>query len=323
MQLQLTCSQCRCLDLAVRETQNLEQTQEFRLTDGLPDIGRVIGGWGQPIFRSKEWGSGSVTFSAGMLVWVLYAADDGSGDRVINTWIPFQNRWELPEGTPEGQIRAMCLPRLVDARAVSPRKLMIRAGMGVGIEVFAPESVSVCTPKGEPEGIEVLRTGYPIRLRREAGEKAILLDEELTLPESAPKPETLIYCTMEPKLLDCRVLSDKLVYRGTGNLHMLYRSDGGQYHSWDFEMPFSQVQPLDAVYEKDPQGEIRFGITNLEPELEAGGSLRVKCALLAQYVIMDRELVEIAEDAYSRKSKLELITETCAFPAFWKPPWKP
>ena len=314
-QLQPKCDKCRCLKLAAGDIQNLEQTQELRLSDGMPDVGRVIGAWGQPIFRSKEWNSSAVTFSAGMMVWLLYAPEDGSADRVLSSWIPFQSRWELPEGTPEGQIRAVCLPRLVDGRSVSPRKLMLRAGMAVFLETLSHETVSICRPAQVPDGVEVLKTTYPIRLHREAGEKAFLLDEELTLPESAPRAQTLIYCTLEPRLLDSRVLSDKLVYRGTANVHLLYRSDAGQYHSWDFEIPFSQFQPLEGVYGNDALGELRFGVTNLEPELTESGVLRLKCSLIAQYAVTDREMVEVLEDAYSRNSTLELSTERAVFPA--------
>ena len=50
-----------------------EQTIEVRLPDGQPDIGRVLGAWGQVIVRSKEWGSGTMSLSGGVMTWVLYA----------------------------------------------------------------------------------------------------------------------------------------------------------------------------------------------------------------------------------------------------------
>ena len=44
-----------CLNLAVRELQNSEQTQEIKLTEGMPDVGKILAAWGQPILRGKEW----------------------------------------------------------------------------------------------------------------------------------------------------------------------------------------------------------------------------------------------------------------------------
>ena len=43
-----------CLNPALREIQNSEQTQEIKLTEGMPDVGRIVSAWGQPILRGKE-----------------------------------------------------------------------------------------------------------------------------------------------------------------------------------------------------------------------------------------------------------------------------
>ena len=120
-----------CLTAAVNEVQNSEQTQELRLPDGMPDVGKVLCAWGQTILRGKEWRSDSLTVSGGMLIWVLYTPEDGSECRIVDGWLPFQLRWTLPPDTREGTIRVSALTRFADARSVSPRKLMLRAGIGI------------------------------------------------------------------------------------------------------------------------------------------------------------------------------------------------
>ena len=81
-----------CLTAAVNEVQNSEQTQELRLPDGMPDVGKVLCAWGQTILRGKEWRSDSLTVSGGMLIWVLYTPEDGSECRIVDGWLPFQLR---------------------------------------------------------------------------------------------------------------------------------------------------------------------------------------------------------------------------------------
>ena len=71
MELEFEKSTCRVLKRALREVQNQELTQEIKLTDGMPDVGRVIGSWGQVILRGKEWRGDSIAFSGGVMVWVL------------------------------------------------------------------------------------------------------------------------------------------------------------------------------------------------------------------------------------------------------------
>lgn len=304
-----------CLSPALREIQNSEQTQEIKLTEGMPDVGRIVSAWGQPILRGKEWGADTLNYTGGMMVWVLYAPEDGSPERCVEGWIPFQLRWDIPEELPEGQIRLRLLPRLVDARSVSPRKILVRAGMAVSAEAFVPTQVPVPELETAPDGVELLRRTYPVRLMKEAGEKSFVLDEELSLPDSAPRPEQIIYYCVEPKISDRKVLSEKVVFRGNANLHTLYRGEDGQLHSWDFDLPFSQYAELSGEYGPEAQAEFALCPTSMELELDDGGRLRFKCGVTAQYGISDREQLNVVEDAYSPNRELTIQTQTLELPA--------
>ena len=105
MELQFKSETCRCLTAAVREVRSAELTQEVRLTDGMPDIGRVVASWGQIVLRSKEWQSDQVCVSGGIMVWTLYVPEDGTQPRCVDTWMPFQLKWELAGESREGPIR--------------------------------------------------------------------------------------------------------------------------------------------------------------------------------------------------------------------------
>ena len=71
MELKFGKTTISCLDTVVQEVQNSEQTQEIKLTDGMPDIGHVLSAWGQTILRGKEWRADTVSFSALLIVPVL------------------------------------------------------------------------------------------------------------------------------------------------------------------------------------------------------------------------------------------------------------
>lgn len=288
-----------CLDCVVHEVKNTEQTQELRLTDGMPDIGRVLTAWGQPVLRSKEWRSDSIAVSGGMAVWVLYAPEDGTEPRCVEGWLPFQISWELPEGTPEGKLRIRMLLRFADARAVSARKLMLRGCTAVLAEAFIPASVSIWTPVELPEDVQLQRMEYPVRLHLHADEKAFSLDEDLTLPGSAPQPDKLVYYTLSPEITESKVLGNKLVFRGNGNLHILYRSEEGQLYSWDFPMAFSQYAELPQSHSQSATADVALCVTNLEADLDDESHLRVKCAMAGQYTVEDTERIQTVEDAYS------------------------
>lgn len=212
-------------------------------------------------------------------------------------------------------MRLRLVPRQVDARSVSPRKILVRAGMGAMAEAFVPMQIPLPEPEAVPEGVELLKSTYPVRLMKEAGEKAFVLDEELSLPDSAPQPEQIIYYRVEPRVTDRKVLSEKAVFRGNANLHTLYRSEEGQLHSWDFDLPFSQYTELSGEYGPDAQADFALCPTSMELEADDEGHLRFKCGMTAQYCITDREQYTVVEDAYSPNRELSIHTETVELPA--------
>jgi len=300
--------QISCMNTILQQVQHGEQTLEIRLPEGMPDVGQVLMAWGQPIARSKEWREESLHFSGGMMVWVLYLPEDGSEERCIEGWIPFQMRWELPENTRQGIMRMRCLPRFVDGRSTSPRKILVRAGMSVLAEAFVPMKLETVVPGKLPEDVALLENTYPLRMIREAGEKSFRMEEELSLPESAPAVDKLISWRMEPRIMDKKVLGDKAVFRGSGNLRVLYRSPEGQVHSWDFELPFSQYTDLQGEYGNEARMDIAMLPTAME--LESGdGRLNLKSGMAAQYRITEPQSITLAEDAYSPIRELEINLE--------------
>lgn len=315
MELEFEKRSCRYLDQVLWDTQTEEQTQEIRLGDGMPDVGRVIGAWGQVILRGKEWRGDCVMVSGGVMAWVLYAPEDGSEPRCLDTWLPFKMKWDLPEGLQEGDIRVSCLLRMVDGRSVSPRKIMARAVISARITVLCPMESEVYMSEGDVPGVEMLRRSYPMRLCREAGEKTFLADEELVVQGAGPKLMKILFCRLSPRITEGKVLTDKLVFRGHGNLRLLGWGDDGQLHSWDFELPFSQIAQLRGEFGPDAQADLLLGVTSLEPELDGEGRVRVKCGLVAQYLVDDRELVEIVEDAYAPGREVSVDAGTLTLPA--------
>ena len=298
-----------CLQPALRQVQNSEQTMEMKLPEGMPDVGQVLTAWGQPILRSKEWRNDEVQFSGGMMVWVLYAPENGTQEQCVQGWIPFQMRWDLPENTPEGCLRLRCLPRFVDGRSTSPRKILVRAGMAAMAEAFVPESSQAAVAKQRPEGIALLENTYPLRFMKEAGEKAFQMEEKLYLPDSVPKIGQLLHWRLSPRITDQRVLADKMVFKGNGNLRVLYRSDAGQLHSWDFELPFSQYADLREEHGSDARIDMALMPTAMELELGEAGELELRGGMTAQYLITDQEPVTLIEDAYSPSWELTVQEE--------------
>lgn len=314
MDVQFETEKIACLEPVFQEVRSTELTQQIKLSDSMPDIGRILGAWGQPVLRSKEWTDGQLCANGGVMVWVLYGPEDGSGPRCLDGWIPFQLKWDLPEETPEGSARFACRIRLVEGRGVSPRKITVRCNLGVQAEAFSPILRQTETPVNQGGDVQQLVQTYPLRLWKEAGEKTFPIEEELILPDSAPQPEKLLYCRLEPQITDKKVMADKVVFRGNGNLHILYNSEEGQLQSWDFPLPFSQYAQLDREYGSEATADVLPAVTGLECEISEDGALRLKAGITAQYLICDQQMLTVLEDAYCPNRELILRREDVTLP---------
>ena len=314
MELQFHNRVFRCLKPILRQVQNQEQTQELKLTDGMPDIGRVLGAWGQVLLRSKQWQSGTVSISGGVMAWVMYEPEDGGRPQSVECWIPFQMRWDLPDTIGDGKLMIQCLLRNIDARNTSARKLMLRAGIGCAVQALTDEECSSYEPEDVPADVQLLRKSYPVLLPVEAGEKAFELQEELTLPAAERKPERLIRYELRPEIVDRKVMADKVVFRGAALLHALCRGEDGRYFAVEQEIPFSQFAQLDQEYDQDAYVQVLPVVTGLELEIDPEGRLLLKAGMTGQYVIHHRRLLNVVEDAYSPRRKVAVQKQSEELP---------
>lgn len=299
MELQFQKTACQYLRRLTGELRSQEQSQELRIPDGMPDIGRLLGSWGQVLLRGKEWNSGSMSVSGGVMVWVLYETEDGNDLQTIEAWLPFQMKWELPQTQHDGVIRVTDYLKSVDARSTSARKLIVRATVDLFGEAFLAEDVQLYMAEELPADIQVLKKTYPMQMVKEAGEHPFELEDTLTLPASTPKLEKLIRFCMMPCINEKKVMTDKVVFRGTSILHVLYRSDDGALYNWDFEVPFSQFSELDNDHDPDAQVQIQPMVTSLELDTDENGQLHLSAGITCQYVIIERTMIPTIEDVYS------------------------
>ena len=292
-----------CLQTVKREPQTQEQTQELRISDGMPDIGGIIGAWGQVILRSKEWQADGMTINGGTMVWVQYMPEDGGAPQCVESWLPFQMRWNFPQTQHDGVILTQCFLRSVDARSLSARKMMIRTNLTVLPWAMESQSFEVAAANDLPEDVQLKTMRYPMELPTEAGEKAFTLEETVMLPPSMPRIEKLLCYQMQPQITEEKLMNDKVIFRGNAVLHVLYLADDGGEYSWDFELPFTQYGELDAQYDENDNVLILPCVTALEVDHEAD-QLAVKAGIVSQYRISQLQMIDVVEDAYSPLRKI-------------------
>ena len=308
LELEFESRKCPCLRWKLRDVLEQEQTLEVRLPEGMPDIGSILGAWGQCILRGKEWRTDEVSVSGGVMVWVLYLPAEGGEPRSVEAWLGLRPRWGLSDSHREGTIRTCWKLNSADARMLSARKLMVRVNVGILAEALEPMEAAVLTPGEVPEDVQLLRREYPVMLPREAGEKTFQLEQSFSMPQGSPPPSQILYCRLTPQVTEQKVASGRAVFRGTGQCHLLYQGEDGGVHTADLELGFSQLEDLEQTLDQDPRLDVLLAVTNLEPELQ-DGQLHLKVGMAAQYLAYDQALLELVEDAYSPVREVTVNTE--------------
>ena len=312
MELQFQKREGKCLKPLIRETKQTELTQELRLSDGMPDVGRILGLWGQPMIRSKQWNGDQITVSGGVMTWVLYAPEDGSECRSVELWVPFQMRWDIPDGESDGVIQVKPVLRFVDGRTVSARKMMVRMGLALHLEAFCPMDYAIYEPGELPEDVHILTRNYPVRLAVASGEKIFTMDEEFSVPENKAASKLLRYM-VRPEITEKKIMADKVIFRGNLNLHLLYRDAEGEIHSREEELPFSQFEQMEEAIPEDVSVNIDVIVTGLELDVQ-DQRLHLKCSMAAQYLVEAQNVVPLVQDVYGIHLDVEIQEECLNLP---------
>jgi len=312
MQLQFPKETISCLGRTAREIKHDEYTQELKLPDALPDIGRVVGAWAQPLIRGKEWRGGGMSISGGLMAWVLYIPEDSTEVRAVDTWIPIQQRWDFSDSQRDGSMLADCRVAYVDARSVSARKMVVRAGISMLGEALEPKQLEYCVPGEMAEDMQLRPQTYMLWLPAEAGEKVFSMEE--TLPAGENGSGKVLCYRVDATVTEKKVMADKLVFRGTLHLHMLCRSSEGEPVAADHILPFSQYTELEHACGPDAEADVTLVFTSLELNREEDGSLVLKAGLVGQYLIYDCKAVTVITDAYSTCRQVQVQKEDWSVP---------
>ncbi|MBE6916790.1 MAG: LysM peptidoglycan-binding domain-containing protein [Ruminococcaceae bacterium] len=313
MHIQFNNMPLRCMRQILTQTQAQELTQEVKLPDGYPDIGRILSCRGQIVLRGKEWRRTAMSANGGVMVWVLYAPEDGSEARCLDAWMPFQTRWELPDAVDDGVVTVMPLLSELDGRNISARKIILRAGIELQGQAMEYCKMEIPTPTDVPEDIQLLLKTYPVELPMEAGERQVRIEESLSIPDDQPPIARMIGYELVPTIQEQKVLANRLVLRGSCTLQLRYLCEDGKIHNWKTELPMSDYTELRNEYDTTATAWLLPTVTALELD-QGEGQLQLRAGVAAQYTVFDRTVLKVAEDAYSPYRQVDIQQEMLQLP---------
>jgi len=295
-----------------------EETAEIIVPDTQPDILRVVCADGTPLLRGKDADAGRVTVSGVAEATVLYVPEDEKGVQKLEASIPFSASAENEEITPECLLTARVTLCSADARAVNPRKVVVRLELAYEIGCYLP---SACTlfSAAESEGVQLLPAEKEAELPSAVGEKTFVVTDELKLPAGAQPIAEMLLCTLQMTAEDCKSVGNKTLVKGTAQVRALYRADGGALCAASFSSPYSQIvetgTPGEAAAFDAGVMPTGFFVSRGVSAADGGAAYTMEVHAVAQCVAYCWSRLAYIADAYSTKFDLALTQDTVEFSA--------
>ena len=289
-----------------------EETLESIVPDACPDILRIVDVCGQAVLSGKQARDGMAQVTGMVRASILYQPEGGGGLRRMEAGLPFSCQAEAPGLTERGTILASPRLRCAEARALNPRKVLLRVDLAVDITACQPVERPICTGVSVPEENNLCQKQYQGEHYQLCAvqEKPFTFSDQIRLQSGSGEPPMLLAVRVQPVCTESKLIGSKLIFKGMVELYLLLQEVGGALTTSHESLPFSQIiEAAGAGEEGDCQVEVEVASFRCEPEASDGRELEVELELLAQAQVRCRRPVTLLQDLYSTSNLMELQRE--------------
>jgi hypothetical protein len=299
-------------DTAAEVTLCQEETLESIVPDACPDILRIVDVCGQATLSGKQAREGSAQVTGMVRASILYQPEGGGGLRRMEVGLPFTCQAEAPGLTERGTVLARPRLRCAEARALNPRKVLLRVDLAVDITACQPVERPICCGVTGPEGEGICQRQFQGEHYQLSAvqEKPFTFSDRVRLQTSSGEAPMLLAARAQPECSESKLIGTKLIFKGMVELSFLLQEPGGTLTSSRESLPFSQIlEVAGAGEEGDCQVEVEVVSLRCEPDAGDSRELDVELELLAQAQVRCRRPVTLLQDLYSTSHLMEVERE--------------
>lgn len=279
-----------------------EETLESIVPDACPDILRIVDVWGESEIGEKQAREDSAVVSGKVRAVILYQPEEGDLLRRMEVSLPFTCQFEAKGLTDRGSVQASPRLRSAEARALNPRKVLLRVDLAVGIRVFQPVEQYICSDSVSDgdKGICQYQIQEESDVIVSVEEKDFTVSDSIRVGNSQNEVLQVLAVRAQPVCSESKQIGNKLIFKGNVELNMLYLEGQGTLSCSRESIPFSQVMELAEEGDNmDTVIEVELASVRWDPSESDAGMLELSLQLLAQVQIYSRRSVTLLHDLYS------------------------
>ena len=293
-----------------------EESGEMIVPDACPDVGEVLLRRPRLFLQRREAMEGRGEFSGLIRVGILYRPEEGEGIASMEVTLPFSATAEDKGLTKDCVLRITPSVLSADVHLLNSRKVLVKVVYRLEGEALCPRNETVVSlvedplPWGIRQKTEEENCFLPVSVQ----EKAFTCQDTLTLSDSLPEPEKVLFTEGRCLCREARVLGDRLIFKGETVLDLLCLDEDGEPFSARLEVPFSQV--MDGESEGDVC-RVSLLLTDISCVADPADrrSFTVDLSLTAQGEVCRSASVPMLSDLYSTAYDLDVQREEASFSA--------
>lgn len=289
-----------------------EETLESIVPDACPDILRIVDVCGQATLSGKQAMEGMAQISGMVRASILYQPEGGGGMRKIEVGLPFTCQAEAPGLTQRGVVLACPRLRCAEARALNPRKVLLRVDLAVDIIACQPVEQPICCGVTDTQEHALCQRQFQGEHYQlcSVQEKPFTFSDQVRLQTNSGEAPQLLASRVQPVCSESKLIGSKLIFKGMVELSLLLQEPGGGLATSRESLPFSQIiEVTGAGEEGDCQVEVEVSSLQCEPNASDGRELEVTLELLAQAQVRARRPVTLLQDLYSTAWQMEVDSQ--------------
>ncbi len=291
-----------------------EETCELVVPDVCADIGKILDVRGQFLLTSQKSKADEIHINASVEITVIYAAEESGKVQFVSTNIPLDQTISVVGANENTKTTTRCELCSLDARALNPRKLLLRAVTSIGLCCYAPD---VCVfwdnlSEGAQAPIHLLHKEVEHCLTIGIREKSFVVSDEYQLQQGKDKSSKMLSACTEICVDDAKSVGNKLIIKAAANTTAIFlnESDGSLFDEV-FSSQFSQIIEVDT-YGDNIENTVTIQLKDAEftiiPGRENGFTVSAQLQMIAQAVCKENKNSMYVADAYSNKYIIEAET---------------
>ena len=284
-----------------------EETLESIVPDACPDIARIVDVCGQATLSGKQAREGTAQVT-GMVRAVLLYQPEGAGSlRRMEVGLPFTCQAEAPGLTEGGTVLASPRLRQAEARALNPRKVLLRVDLAVDVTACQPSERTVVKGVSDPEEGSLCQRQYQGEDYQlcSVQEKPFTFSEQLRIQTGTGDTPQLMALRVQPVCGESKLIGGKLIFKGAVETDLLLQEPEGGLTASHESLPFSQVMEVAGAGEDaDCQVGVEVSAFQWEP-VGDGRQADLTLELLAQAQVRRARPVTLLQDLYSTAYQME------------------